>query len=56
MRNVFVEFLVLVFGDFGARPGPDRLHRVQRFVFGLPVFFLESNRMGDEIGIPLDDS
>src|SRR6187549_868537 len=53
---MFIKFLVFVLGDFTARASPDRLHRVQRFVVGFSVLFLEADRMSDKIGVPLNNS
>ena len=64
VRDVLVELVVLLFGDFDLRPRPQRAGLVDRFVLVrdavarfvlVPLLFLHQDRQRDVVGVLADD-
>ena len=64
MTNVLVELLVLLVGNIGLAPGPQRIGLVNRFVLVrndllalilIPFFLFHHDRQGDVVGILADN-
>ena len=61
VADLLVELVVLVLGHLGARPGPQRLHRIERvdlvggLALGVGTLGGHSDRPADEVRVLLDD-